>query len=414
MARLKVGFGLGVRLTDFLGWGLLGRVFPLGLVGEVLDVCGVNSVRVRRVPASVVVYLCMGLSLWPEAAVEDVFSVLGSGLVGGVVGASKSSISAARSRVGVGPLKLLCERACVPLLDGSVGLDGFYGGLRLVAVDGSTFDVPDEEANVLAFGYPGSRTGFAGFAKVRCGVLVECGSHAVLAANMGAYRVGEWEVCKPFMSVLSSDMLCLADRGFSGYEHWRTASGSGAQLLWRCRKDRVLPVIESFQDGSFLSALYPDTRSRETGDGEIRVRVIEYKIKDSPYLYRLLTTLLDPVTAPANELIEIYHERWNVEEVFDELKTHLTQSRRTFRSKTPSGVHQEFYGWVLAHYAVRWLIHQNASQQQKPDRAFSFIKHVQLLRRTHPHSGDFPPQHTQKNGGNGSITSSNKPLTTMP
>ncbi|UUZ70740.1 transposase [Polaromonas sp. P1(28)-8] len=189
-------------------------------------------------------------------------------------------------------------------------------------------------------------------------------------------------------------MLCMADRGFRGYEHWKAASETGAQLLWRCASNRQLPVVKPLADGSYLSVIYPDVKSRRTRSGEIAVRVIEYSlpgVADAQERYRLLTTLLSPEQAPALELARLYHERWEVEAVFDELKTHLAQRRRTLRSKTPDGVRQEFYGWVLAHYAVCWLMHHAASERRLEQRRLSFTGHVHLLRRAQPRSGAFPP-----------------------
>ena len=225
-------------------------------------------------------------------------------------------------------------------------------------------------------------------------MLAECATHAILAANLGAYRAAEWDLCVPLLARLTPAMLCLADRGFDGHAHWKAAIDSGAQLLWRCRANRQLPVVKALDDGSYLSAIYPDAKSRPRRTGEITLRVIEYAlpgVPDAQERYRLLTTLLDPVQAPALELVALYHECWEVEAVFDELKTHLIQRRRTLRSKTPEGVRQEFYGWVLAHYAVCWLMHQAASAHRVGQRTLSFTGHVHLLRRAQPRSGAFPP-----------------------
>ena len=121
--------------------------------------------------------------------------------------------------------------------------------------------------------------------------------------------------------------------------------------------------------------------------------MIEYAllgVDDGPR-YRLLTTLLDPRLAPAMELATLYHQRWEIEATFDELKTHLRQSRRVLRSKTAELVRQEFSGWVLAHYSVRWLLHQGATRHRMAHAELSFTGHVQLLRRAQPRSGAFPP-----------------------
>jgi hypothetical protein len=276
--------------------------------------------------------------------------------------------------------------------------EAFYCGLRLVAIDGSNFELPDEAGNVAEFGYPGSRTGQAGYPQAQCAVLVECATHAIIGANLGPYRTGEWDICKPLLARLKPGMLCLADRGFNGYAHWKAAADSGAHLLWRCVANRQLPVVEALEDGSYLSVIYPDAKSRRSHRDEITLRVIDYAlpgVADAQQRYRLITTLLDPQQAPALELATLYHERWEVEAVFDELKTHLVQRRRTLRSKTPEGVRQEFYGWVLAHYAVCWLMHQSASAHRIRQRSLSFTGHVHLLRRAQPQSGAFPPRATE-------------------
>ena len=403
MARTKALLGAGARLSDYLSASLLARVYPAELVHAVLDEHECNSERIRRFPAVAGVYYCMALSLYPEAAYEEVFAVVAQGLawaagVAEPVRVAKSSISQVRHKIGAAPLASLMLRACVPLADESTYPDAFFAGLRLVAMDGSTFEVPDEADNIKHFGYPGSRNGHAGYPHAQCAVLVECATHAILDANMGAYRDSEWKVCQPLLRSLKPGMLCLADRGFNAYEYWRQAKDTGAQLLWRCRNDRQLPVHRELADSSYLSVIYPPGKGRRAGAAEaIVVRVIEYELPglpDAQPRYRLLTTLLDPAAAPALELAALYHERWEVEAVFDELKTHLLQRRRVLRSKTAELVRQEFCGWVLAHYAVRWLMHQGASSHRMRHAELSFASPIQLMRRSQPRSGAFPPSET--------------------
>jgi hypothetical protein len=396
MARTKAGLGAGARLSDYLSASLLARVYPAELIEQILDEHGVNSQRIRSLPAAVMAYYCMALSLYPEAAYAEVYSVIAHGLAwtrGGmaVPAVAKSSISAARGKLGSAPLKALHRRVCLPLADPKRHPHAFYAGLRLVAIDGSNFEVADEPDTATTFGYPGSRTGHAAYPQAQCAVLVECASHA----NLGAYRTAEWAICEPLLSHVNADMLLLADRGFNGYHHWRAASATGAQLLWRCAANRQLPVVRLLPDGSYLSAIYPDPKSRRSREGELALRVIEYSLPNKtgePVRYRLVTTLLDHQRAPATELASLYHERWEIEGLFDELKTHLHQSRRVFRSKTAEGVRQEFYGWVLAHYAICWLMHRAADTHGVTQRSLSFTGNVRLVRRTQPLSGAFPPR----------------------
>lgn len=411
MARTKALLGAGARLSDYLSASLLARVVPANVVHEVLDMHGCNSRRIRSFPAVAGVYYCMALSLYPEAAYEEVFAVVGQGLAwaagqGQPPLVAKSSISALRSRIGAAPLHTLVQRCCLPLADRGSHPEAFYAGLRLVALDGSCFELPDEADNVAAFGRPGSRTGYAAYPQARCAVLLECASHAILAANLAPYRTEEWEVCKPLLASLGPNMLCLADRGFDGFEYWLLARQSGAHLLWRCMKNRQLPVLRQLDDGSYISAIAPSDATRAKAVAQaIEVRVIEYSLPGVPSTgahqrpeqrYRLITSLLDDKTAPAQELATLYHQRWQIETVFDEMKTHLLGGRRVLRSKTAELVRQEFYGWVLAHYAVRWLLHQGVMHHPQPHAERSFTGHLQLLRRNQPHSGAFPPRAAKK------------------
>ena len=403
MARTKATLGQGARLSDYLSASLLARVYPAEVVHEVLDAHGVNSQRIRRLPAVAGAYYCMALSLYPEAAYEEVFAAVAEGLAWAAGAAAparmaKSSISQVRTKLGAAPLADLMRRCCVPLAHADVHPGAVYAGLRLVAMDGSKFALPAKADNVTTFGYPGSRTGHAGYPQAQCAVLVECASHAVLDANLGAYRASEWSVCEPLLKSLQAGMLCLADRGLNGYEYWKAASATGAHLLWRCAANRQLPVQQALEDGSYLSALYAPSKSpaRRDARSALAVRVVEYGLPGSDERYRLLTSLLDPKAAPALELAALYHQRWQVEAVFDELKTHLAQRRRVLRSKTAELVRQEFYGWVLAHYAVRWLMHEAAQRHRLEHAQLSFASHVQLFKRSQPRSGAFPPRAAAK------------------
>jgi IS4 transposase len=193
-------------------------------------------------------------------------------------------------------------------------------------------------------------------------------------------------------------MLCLADRGFSGYPLWQAASQTGAQLLWRIIKNRTLPVLELFEDGSYLSEISPSPATLKKMDDKaapaITVRVIDYHlpgVADAEPVYRLITTLLDSGQYPANELAALYHERWSIETTFAEIKTTLKGADIVLRSKTPELVRQEFWGLLLAHHVVRKLILEAAlSRQQAPD-GLSFKNSLSVIRRKLPASGAIPP-----------------------
>ena len=189
-------------------------------------------------------------------------------------------------------------------------------------------------------------------------------------------------------------MLCMADRFFPSYKLWRAAAQTGADLLWRTRRNARLDVEKRLRDGSYLSRIYVNTTDRRKGRNGIVVRVIEYRLKDvkgSESLYRLITTILDPEQAPAKELAALYHERWEIETTLDELKTHLRGAQIVLRSKTPDLVKQEFFGLLMAHFAIRGLMHEAALKaDEDPDR-LSFLHTVHVVQRRMARYGAIPP-----------------------
>jgi hypothetical protein len=193
---------------------------------------------------------------------------------------------------------------------------------------------------------------------------------------------------------VSSTYPCLADRQFFGFELWRQACDTGAAMLWRIKKNLRLPCATRLPDGSYLSHCYACERDRRHKTGGVPVRVIEYRldgVAGAEPLYRLVTTILDPDQAPARELAALYHERWEIETALDELKTHLRGARIVLRSKTPDLVRQEFYGLILAHFAVRGLMHEAALRaDEDPDR-LSFLHAVRVVRRKLAAFAALPP-----------------------
>jgi hypothetical protein len=266
-------------------------------------------------------------------------------------------------------------------------------------MDGATLDVPDTADNDEHFGRPGSGRGEGkgAFPQIRMVGVAECGTHAVFAAALGPYSAAERTLATEVLGWLRPGMLLLADRGFTSYELWRSAAATGADLLWRASAVLTLPVLQVLSDGSYISRLVPGngTRPQRRGAEPVVVRVIEYTFVDgrapAGQLYRLITTLIDPDRAPALELAELYAQRWEFETALDELKTHQRGAKVVLRSKSPDGVEQEVWGFLLVHWAIRDLMHTAALDGDvDPDRV-SFVRTLQLARRTVTEQAAFSP-----------------------
>src|ERR1039458_10168819 len=257
-----------------------------------------------------------------------------------------------------------------------------------------TFDVADEKANEEAFSRPGASRGTSAYPQIRFVSLVENGTHVLFGIQMDSYRTGEITLAKAVLPRLGKGMLCLADRNFFGFELWQLARGTGADLLWRMKKNMRMAGEKLLADGSYLSHVYPSERDWRHKTNWIVLRVIDYRlegIEGSEPIYRLATTILDPGKAPAGELAALYHERWEIETAFDELKTHLRGAHIVLRSKTPDLVRQEFYGLMMAHFAIRGLMHEAALKaDEDPDR-LSFLHAVRVIRRKLNVYGAIPP-----------------------
>lgn len=383
----------GQRLSDRVALGVLTATFPRQLVDEVIAETGRREQRTRLLPAHLTVYYVLAMTLFSSSGYEEVMRSLTEGLTWTSDGVdeyelpSQVAITKARARLGPKPLELLFARACVPLATRSTK-GAFYRDWRLVSIDGTTIDVADTPANAEVFGRAGTGRGDgSAFPQLRMVALGECGTHAVIAAVMDSYAVAEATLAKRLLPALQPGMLCLADRLFSTHPMMSAAAKTGADLLWRAKSNAVLPVLERYPDGSFRSELVASTDKRRRED-VLTVRVIEYAIDDpgrpgaSDTSYRLLTTILDPTAAPADELAALYAERWEVESIFDELKTHQRGSRVILRSRTPQGVYQEAWGYLCVHYALRALIHAAADDHDlDPDR-ISFTTAMHAARRS--------------------------------
>ncbi|WP_276961824.1 MULTISPECIES: IS4 family transposase [Ferrimicrobium] len=390
----------GERLTDRIAIGVLTSTFPPGLIDEVLQRARRVEQRHRLLPARVVVYFILAMCLWADEGYEEVARLLVGGLKymahwrGDWRVPTTGALTQARARLGGEVMKMLFEQVGSPIsTEGSVG--SWWRGLRLVAIDGTVFDLPDTEANSAHFGRPGSARGEmkGAFPQARVVALVECGTHAIIGAEIGQYATGETTLARSLFPKLDQGMLLLVDRGFGGYDLWQRAAATGAELCWRTRVNAVLPVTTSLADGSYLSLLRPP---RGNPGKPITVRVIEYTLthpsrSQDQTPIRLITTLLDHQGSPALELAALYGERWEEESAFDELKTHQRGAGRVLRSKSPEMVTQEIYAHLLVYHAVRALINAAAEPMElDPDRV-SFLASLRVIRRQVTDQAAFSP-----------------------
>ena len=400
MARSKAELSAGARLADYLTVGFLAMNCPLDKVRQALAANDAQSKRRRGLPHEVLVYFVMAMVLYANVAYEEVLRLVVEGLrpfLGddGVANATvtKGAISQARGRVGVAPLRQLYQEQVCP--NGPVGMQGvWYAGLRVMAIDGSTLDMPDEVANAQYFGYPGASRGSSAFPQLRFVAMAECGTHTLCYANPGPYATGEVTLAEPVIDQANASMLVTADRNFYSYAFWQRAVATGAKLLFRVKRNLRLPREKELTDGSYLTTLYACDKDRRRQTNGTVVRVIEYVldgIPDPEPSYRLITNWLDVDAAPALELAALYHRRWTIEQTFDEFKVHLADRDVVLRSKRPELAEQEFYALLLAHAAIRRLMTQAAAATSQAAEDLSFIHAVRVLKRRLPASVAISP-----------------------
>ena len=429
---------------DQVSLGVLVNAVPRDAVDDAVAACGVREKRSDgKLPAHVITYLTLALSLFPD----DDYTEVATKVTGSLDRwncwdaawsvPTASAITQARKRLGRAVLPELFERTCGPVA-GTPGptaavealgtaRGSFLRRWRLLAIDGFEIDVPDSEENAAEFGYAGTGDNRSAFPKARVVAVAECGTHAFVAAEVDAYRVGEKTLAQRLYPRLRGDELLTADRGFYSWQAWDTAAATGAGLLWRAPTQLELPVVAVLDDGTYFTALIkPTIRGRrrerllaaaragldltdintvpdafdERGLPVIHLaRVIEYDVPDrvgngSGELIVLLTTILDRSGndgARADELAAAYHERWEQETANDQLKTHLRGPGRVLRSRLPDLVVQEIWAYLIVHHAISALTARaSAAADLDPDR-ISFAKALRLIRRTATGTADIPP-----------------------
>ena len=409
MARTQASFPGGPRFSDHLGLGVIAQAFPLCSVEAALDACGVRSARRRDLPLEAMVYYVIAMGLFRHVSTREVLRCLADGLRMVAPGVSvrisgKSSISRARSRLGIAPFEELWRKQVTPLAKhGEPGAR--HWGFRIVALDSATLDLPDEKRNREAFVLPGDKRGTEMVPKARLALLMETGTRAALAWRAGpVLGSSELEQAEALLSNLEPGMLVLADCSQFGLPFWSTALKTGADLLWRVSADvRLHPAGEPFKDGSWPAEFRESGSHLPRSRGACRIRVVEYRLSTRPdESYRLATTLLDPDRFPACELASLYHENFEIENARDDVKAHFLGPGTALRSKTPELVLQEIEGLMLAHYAVRFLIHQATGRAREDPAPVGFADAVRVVWRASRTRVPFSPDPEARKGSRGS------------
>lgn len=383
MPRPAKTLPVGNDNTQHLSLGVIALCFPTLAVQQAIDACGKASKRVRDLPAAVVAYYVIGLSLFPGAGYESVLRWLLCGLqwlnCGKFRVSSKVALSKARQRLGEAPLRLLFDRLAVPF--GDFTLKGcWWRKHHVVVLDGSTLALQDTPSNDAHFGRSSNQHGKAAWPLARFVALAEAGTHLIFRAELGRYKDSEIVLAEKVVGGLRKGMLCLADRLFPGLALWKKATATGAHMLWRAKVGMKLKADKTLPDGSWLATWTSATRGQRDARG-VTVRVIEYRLKGgSGETFRLITSLLDPDGAPAQELAALYPQRWEIELAIKEGKQVLRTGQITLRSKMPELVRQEFWGLLLAHYIVRKMMARAALDGDIDPDILSYQSSVEIIR----------------------------------
>lgn len=365
----------------------LEKVIPRTAIEAVLTQHNAWHERERKLTMVVVVLVLIAMNLYRHFSIGHVMRRVAQGLRfiwpnPDYPVAKANALSYRRYQLGAAPMVHLFKQIARPMATEETQ-GAFLFGLRLMALDGTKKDLPDTVENQAIFGRPETGRGRCAFPQVRCVYLAESGTHAICDA--GFWPIHESERTGGFRLLRSTGpgMLLMWDRGFHSFDMVKAAMGRGVDVLSRLPSHVKPKIIRRLIDGSSLVRLLPSDYARRSRGEHVVVRLIEYTITDEALpgygeRHRLITTLLDPEQAPALDLACAYHQRWEIELVIDEVKTHQLSSQR-LRSQKPVGVIQELYGLLLAHYAVRSLMHEAALVADvDPDR-LSFTHCVRVI-----------------------------------
>jgi Insertion element 4 transposase N-terminal/Transposase DDE domain len=403
----------GDRLADRIGIGVLTKVFTPDLVDRVVAAAGVQEQRRRTLPARVMVYYVLAMVLFFQSGYTEVWNKLVAGLDWArrfrarmLLGMqpTAAAITYGRQRLGWQVMARLLTETSGPLA-GQEQQAAFVSGMRLAAADGMCLDLPDTPENAAEFGYPANDAGRGPFPQVRVVGLGECGTRAVLGAQLSPLATGEQALLRQLLARLSPGDLLLADRNFLSHGLLADVLATGVHVLWRAKSDVDLPVLEVLPDGTYRSRIADPAASRKMrrrGAGPrdipgIPVRVIEYTVTsedgaETSETFTLVTDILDPAVLSCEQAAAAYASRWQLETCFDELETSLRGGATVvLRSKSPPMIRQEIYAMLCCYQAIRTLISHAADGAGTDPRRVSFNVARDAVRRRISEPGSLSP-----------------------
>ena len=372
---------------------MIERVLPANDITQVLAAEGVAAQRVRKLDLLVTILVIVVMNIYPYLSIGHVIQKLARGLRfiwpdADYEVPKDSAMSYRRYQLGAPVMARLFRHICRPIATPETK-GAFCFGLRTMAIDGTTEALPDTPANAAVFGRHHTNRGEAAFPQAQCVYLAECGTHVIVDAGFWPIHTSERVGGRRMLRSVTAGMLVMWDRGFHDYDMVAGVQARQAHVLGRLPAHVKPKRVKLLPDGSWLAEIYPSDYQRRKQGEHCLVRIIEYKVTDPALAdpnetHRLLTTLLDPDLYPAVDLICAYHERWEVEIAIDEMDTHQRLSAKTLRSLKPVGVIQELYGLLIAHFIIRYLMHEAALQADiDPDR-LSFVHTVELIKDAIP------------------------------
>jgi hypothetical protein len=379
-------------LAEHVCLDALARIIPPPTIAAVVDAQGVRERRRRKLPASLVVLICIAMNLYASDALSQVVYRLLHGLrwlwpAPAGLRMSKGALCQARYRLGARPLAALFHQVCHPLAQPTTP-GAFAFGLRLMALDDELVALADTPANERVYGRASSDRGRSAWPQAHLLGLVECGTHAIVDAGLWPYRADLHRAARRLLRSVSRGMLLSWDQGLHSFALIAATRQRRAHVLSRLPPGARPEVVAALDDGTQLVRLRPrDARGRRWGS-QVLVRLIRYTL-DDPHRpghrveHRLLTSLINPRRFGAEALILAYHARWEYELTIDELETHQ-RPRLPLRSQKPVGVVQEVYGLLLAHYLVRAVMAEAAATRELAPTRLSFVRALCIIRETLP------------------------------